>query len=868
MDTHLRPSAAAGFPRSNSYGFPSVDGGAVKSRTASTTPIRWTSSTEILSALLIPIPLLLSSFAIPASSNPASQPVLAQPAFAHLTKSVIEEATPPTPTSSTRMLAFQSACLLTSTTLMLLGGYARTRSPAKSLDRRKSGLGVAGDTKKKAARAWGFEGAQRILGRTLSVGLPFYASANLGPIRAGIMMLAAVTGGFTESKVVGKTFTPATVWVGLLPTRRYTVMSFAVVALSDLIGFTADKELITLLIGYTAFGLWTLYVDSPFPKSTSKPSSLTGPTPASAKATSAVPSTPWETPPPVAEPIASSKIQSPLISTTEDVYFTLLTGSMLGVLTFVLMLFSSESLFSFSGHWKWTALVAFAASGSIMYTQPSSLRTTHKIGFASISLLCGSLCFLLPTYNTWAGGFIQLMVPCALYLALQLDTWFPNTTAGQSHHIHHEHDHHAHSHTHTDVPRSRFTSFLLYNAQAWPLLHGILVEKDSRRIFYFMTLNFAFMLVQTFYGIATGSLGLLSDSIHMFFDCLALAVGLCAAVMSKWPPSMRFPYGLGKMDTLAGFANGIFLMLISVEIVTEAIDRLAEGAEIRRLGELLAVSTLGLAVNIVGLTAFGHAHHGHGHDHGHSHASHSHTNEHQHEHPHSHHHTPVSIPSTPSKPNFDSPHAHTKHDHGHDHGHGSENMYGIYLHVLADTMGSVAVVISTVLVHFLKWPGWDPLASVIIAVLIFASAIPLVISSAKTLLLTMPADVEYTLRDTLAGISGLRGVVGYSVPRFWLEDSGTGKEDSHGHGHGHGHDHHDHHDHHQSHEHHDHTEPQPASGQKVLGVVHIIASRISDVEDVRERTAQFLKGRGMDIVVQVEKEGEGRCWCGGGVRSA
>lgn len=74
------------------------------------------------------------------------------------------------------------------------------------------------------------------------------------------------------------------------------------------------------------------------------------------------------------------------------------------------------------------------------------------------------------------------------------------------------------------------------------------------------SLNFTFMLVQTFYGVATGSLGLLSDSIHMFFDCLALVVGLCAAVMSKWPPSPRFPYGYGKMDTLAGFANGIFLM--------------------------------------------------------------------------------------------------------------------------------------------------------------------------------------------------------------------------------------------------------------------------------------------------------------------
>ena len=71
------------------------------------------------------------------------------------------------------------------------------------------------------------------------------------------------------------------------------------------------------------------------------------------------------------------------------------------------------------------------------------------------------------------------------------------------------------------------------------------------------------MSVQTFYGVVTGSLGLLSDSIHMLFDCIALAVGLAASVMSRWPPSMKFPYGYGKMDTLAGFANGIFLMWVS-----------------------------------------------------------------------------------------------------------------------------------------------------------------------------------------------------------------------------------------------------------------------------------------------------------------
>jgi solute carrier family 30 (zinc transporter), member 5/7 len=74
------------------------------------------------------------------------------------------------------------------------------------------------------------------------------------------------------------------------------------------------------------------------------------------------------------------------------------------------------------------------------------------------------------------------------------------------------------------------------------------------------SLNLGFMLVQFIYGFLSGSLGLLSDSIHMLFDCLGLAVGLAAAVMSKWPATASYPYGYGKIDTLSGFANGIFLM--------------------------------------------------------------------------------------------------------------------------------------------------------------------------------------------------------------------------------------------------------------------------------------------------------------------
>lgn len=268
----------------------------------------------------------------------------------------------------------------------------------------------------------------------------------------------------------------------------------------------------------------------------------------------------------------------------------------------------------------------------------------------------------------------------------------------------------------------------------------------------------------------------------------------------------------------------------------EATERLAEGRETKRLGELFVVSGLGLAVNLVGMACFGH--HGHaGHDHGgHSHGhsdKDSHSNSHNH-HDHDHDHSdstdygPLSpLLSARSPPTPSAPHSHS-HSNSHSHSHDNENMHGIFLHVLADTMGSAAVMVSTALIYLVGWNGWDPLASCVIAILIFLSSIPLIKSSAKKLLLTVPDETEYGLRNTLSGVSDLRGVASYCVPRFWMADGSADTEK-----------------------------------ENVLGLMHIVATRGSDLDDVRERTRAFLRGRGLDVVVQVEKDGDTSCWCGG-----
>lgn len=246
--------------------------------------------------------------------------------------------------------------------------------------------------------------------------------------------------------------------------------------------------------------------------------------------------------------------------------------------------------------------------------------------------------------------------------------------------------------------------------------------------------------------------------------------------------------------------------LISIEILIEATERLADGRETKRLTELFVVSALGLAVNLVGMACFGHHGHDHG-SHGHSHSDkHSHDHDHHHnencEHDHGHSHpqplgTPLLTPSQSAKP------------HSHSHSHENENMHGIFLHVLADTMGSAAVMSSTALIHFTGFAGWDPLGSVIIAVLIFMSSIPLIKSTARKLLLTVPDETEYLLRETLSGVSDIRGVASYSVPRFWVNDAGGGDGEG-----------------------------------TVRGVIHIVATRGSELEEVRERVNDFLMNRG------------------------
>lgn len=83
---------------------------------------------------------------------------------------------------------------------------------------------------------------------------------------------------------------------------------------------------------------------------------------------------------------------------------------------------------------------------------------------------------------------------------------------------------------------------------------------------------------------------------------------------------------------------------------------------------------------------------------------------------------------------------------------------------MADTLGSVGVILSTILINSFGWTGFDPLASIFIAALIFASVVPLVIDSGRLLVLDLGVERAGEVRKALDAVSFFIPFSGSSHP--------------------------------------------------------------------------------------------------------
>lgn len=139
----------------------------------------------------------------------------------------------------------------------------------------------------------------------------------------------------------------------------------------------------------------------------------------------------------------------------------------------------------------------------------------------------------------------------------------------------------------------------------------------------------------------------------------------------------------------------------------------------------------------------GHSHAG-GMRHGHSHDSHGH--------------------------NHSNNHSHDDHSHGHSHDEGPKGsiiMHGVFLHILADALGSVGVIVSAILMHLFGWMIADPICSVFIAVMIAISVVGLIKESMEILMQRQPRQLDRRLPSCyqqLARLEGVRSVQVFDGP--------------------------------------------------------------------------------------------------------
>ena len=220
-----------------------------------------------------------------------------------------------------------------------------------------------------------------------------------------------------------------------------------------------------------------------------------------------------------------------------------------------------------------------------------------------------------------------------------------------------------------------------------------------------------YMIVEAIGGYLTNSLALLSDAGHMLSDAVSLGIALLAFTFSEKAANNSKTYGYKRFEILAAVINGVTLMLIALFIFYEAIERFANPPEVATNG-MLIISSIGLAVNI--LVAW------------------------------------IMLRGSDTKENL--------------------NMRGAFLHVISDMLGSVGAIIAALLIIFFDW-GWaDPLASVIVAVLVLRSGYYVTKASLHVLMEGVPSNVD--IKDVIKTIKQEKEIAGVHDLHIWSITSG------------------------------------------------------------------------------------------------
>jgi len=213
-----------------------------------------------------------------------------------------------------------------------------------------------------------------------------------------------------------------------------------------------------------------------------------------------------------------------------------------------------------------------------------------------------------------------------------------------------------------------------------------------------LAITISFFVVELIGGYITNSLALAADAWHMLNDAVALAFALIAAWIAGRPSDLRKTFGYHRAEILAAFLNGIFLWAVVILIIFSAIQRLQTPATVASQ-EMLLIAVIGLAAN--GLSA-----------------------------------------GVLSRSKSE-----------------SLNVKSAFLHVVSDTLGSVAVIAAGLIMFFTGWYQADPIFSMLVAILISYGAYKLIRESINVLLEGVPPDIDMaTVERKIIEQKGVKGV--------------------------------------------------------------------------------------------------------------
>jgi cobalt-zinc-cadmium efflux system protein len=216
-----------------------------------------------------------------------------------------------------------------------------------------------------------------------------------------------------------------------------------------------------------------------------------------------------------------------------------------------------------------------------------------------------------------------------------------------------------------------------------------------------------FMIAEVIGGIVSGSLALLADAAHMLTDFAALSLAWLAFRFSRWPADRARTYGFDRLQVLVAYSSGLSLFAIAAFICYEAVQRLAEPVPVLG-GTMMAVAIAGLAVNLI---VFAILHSG-------------------------------------DRENL--------------------NMRAATVHVLADMLGSVGAIAAAAIILSTGWVTADPLASILVALMVLYGAWNVVRDSAHILLEgtpkgVAPAEIEADLEANIPDIDDIHHVHAWSI---------------------------------------------------------------------------------------------------------